>query len=155
MTPMGHWAVPGYAVANLQFDVAPMPKGPAGRFTSVNSAGFVIAKGTKHPDQAFSFLKFVLSNAGQTRLAELGFACPVLKSIAESPTFLQQTININQQVFLDALQNARMKPVFKGYDEWASAVGDGMAPVWRGEADLNTTLDQVVIDADAVLAKNK
>ena len=155
MTPMGHWAVPGYAVANLQFDVAPMPKGPAGRFTSVNSAGFVIAKGTKHPDQAFSFLKFVLSNAGQTRLAELGFACPVLKSIAESPTFLQQTININQQVFLDALQYARMKPVFKGYDEWASAVGDGMAPVWRGEADLNTTLDQVVIDADAVLAKNK
>ena len=155
MTPMGHWAVPGYADANLKFDVAPMPKGPAGRFTSVNSAGFVIAKGTKHPDQAFSFLKFVLSNAGQTRLAELGFACPVLKSIAESPTFLQQTININQQVFLDALQYARMKPVFKGYDEWASAVGDGMAPVWRGEADLNTTLDQVVIDADAVLAKNK
>jgi len=155
MTPMGHWAVPGYADANLQFDVAPMPKGPAGRFTSVNSAGFVIANRSKHPDQAFEFLKFVISTAGQTRLAELGFACPVLKSIAESPTFLQQTININQQVFLDALQNARMKPVFKGYDEWASAVGDGMAPVWRGEADLNTTLDQVVIDADAVLAKNK
>ena len=155
MTPMGHWSVPGYADANLQFDVAPMPKGPAGRYTSVNSAGFVIAKGTKHPAEAFSFLKFVLSNAGQTRLAELGFACPVLQSIAQSSTFLQQKITINQQVFLDALQYARIKPVFKGYDEWASAVGDGMAPVWRGEADLNTTLDEVVIAADAVLAKNK
>jgi len=155
MTPMGHWSVPGYADANLQFDVAPMPKGPAGRYTSVNSAGFVIAKGTKHPAEAFSFLKFVLSNAGQTRLAELGFACPVLQSIAQSSTFLQQKITINQQAFLDALQYARIKPVFKGYDEWASAVGDGMAPVWRGEADLNTTLDEVVIAADAVLAKNK
>ena len=155
MTPMGHWSVPGYADANLQFDVAPMPRGPAGRYTSVNSAGFVIAKGTKHPAEAFSFLKFVLSNAGQTRLAELGFACPVLQSIAQSSTFLQQKITINQQVFLDALQYARIKPVFKGYDEWASAVGDGMAPVWRGEADLNTTLDEVVIAADAVLAKNK
>jgi multiple sugar transport system substrate-binding protein len=155
MTPLGHWVVPGYADANLKFDAAPMPKGPAGRFTSVNSAGFVIAKGTKHPDQAFTFLKFVLSTAGQTRLAELGFACPVLKSIAESPAFLNQKIDINQQVFLDALQYAHMKPVFKGYDEWASAVGDGMAPVWRGEADLNKTLDEVVVAADAVLAKNK
>ena len=155
MTALGHWVVPGYADAKLNFDAAPMPKGPAGRFTSVNSAGFVIAKGSKHPAEAFSFLKFVLSSAGQTRLAELGFACPVLKSIAESPTFLKQKININQQVFLDALQYSRMKPVFKGYDEWASAVGDGMAPVWRGEADLNKTLDEVVVAADAVLAKNK
>ena len=155
MTPLGHWVVPGYADANLNFDAAPMPKGPAGRFTSVNSAGFVIAKGSKHPAQAFTFLKFVLSSAGQTRLAELGFACPVLKSIAESPTFLNQKIAINQQVFLDALQYANIKPVFKGYDEWASAVGDGMAPVWSGEADLNKTLDEIVVAADAVLAKNK
>jgi multiple sugar transport system substrate-binding protein len=155
MTPMGHWAVPGYADANLSFDVAPMPKGPGGRFTSVNSAGFVIAKASAHPSEAFEFLKFVLSQAGQTRLAELGFACPVLKSIAESDTFLKQTIQLNQQVFLDALQYARIKPVFKGYDEWASAVGDGMAPVWSGEADLNQTLDEVVVAADEVLAKNK
>ena len=155
MTALGHWVVPGYADAKLNFDAAPMPKGPAGRFTSVNSAGFVIAKGSKHPAQAFTFLKFVLSTAGQTRLAELGFACPVLKSIAESPVFLNQKIAINQQVFLDALQYAKIKPVFKGYDEWASAVGDGMAPVWRGEADLNKTLDEVVVAADAVLAKNK
>jgi multiple sugar transport system substrate-binding protein len=155
MFPMGHWAVPGYADAAINFDVAPMPKGPAGRFTSVNSAGFVIANGTKHPAEAFEFLKFVLSTAGQTRLAELGFACPVLKSIAESDTFLKQKTQINQQVFLDALQYSRMKPVFKGYDEWASAVGDGMAPVWSGEADLNQTLDQVVIAADEVLNKNK
>jgi multiple sugar transport system substrate-binding protein len=155
MTPLGHWVVPGYADAKLNFDAAPMPKGPGGRVTSVNSAGFVIAKGSKHPAQAFEFLKFVLSTKGQNRLAELGFACPVLRSIAESPVFLNQKIAINQQVFLDALQYAHMKPVFKGYDEWASAVGDGMAPVWSGEADLNTTLDAVVVAADEVLAKNK
>jgi multiple sugar transport system substrate-binding protein len=155
MTALGHWVVPGYADAGLKFDVAPMPKGPAGRFTSVNSAGFVIAKATKHPNEAFSFLKFVLSTAGQTRLAELGFACPVLKSIAESDTFLKQKITLDQQVFLDALQYAKIKPVFKGYDEWASAVGDGMAPVWSGEAELNKTLDEVVVAADEVLSKNK
>jgi multiple sugar transport system substrate-binding protein len=155
MMPMGHWAVPSYSEASFKWDVVPMPAGPAGRFTSVNSAGFVIAHGSKQPDSAWQFLKFVLSATAQTRLAELGFACPVLQSIAESPSFLQQATPINHQVFLDALAYAHMKPVFRGYDEWASAVGDGMGFVWRGEAELAPTLDSVVIAADAVLAQYK
>ncbi|MCX6072279.1 MAG: sugar ABC transporter substrate-binding protein [Chloroflexi bacterium] len=156
MTSIGHWAVPGYNAVNFKWDVAPMPKGPAGPATSVNSAGFVVAQGSKHPDEAFEFIKFVLSSAGQTRLTELGFAIPVLKSVAESDTFLKQPgPGIDQQVFLDSLAFARMKPVFKGYDEWSATVGDGMAVIWTGEKDLNTTLDEVVPAADEVLAKNK
>jgi len=156
MTPMGHWAVPGYNTGGFKYDVAPMPRGAAGQATSVNSAGFVVAKASKHPDEAFKFVQYVLSASGQTRLAELGFALPVLKTVAESPVFLQQKgSSLNQQVFLDALKYSHMKPVFKGYDEWASVVGDGMGAVWRGEAELGPTLDQIVKDADAVLAKNQ
>ena len=153
---MGHWAVPGYNTAGFKFDVVPMPKGPGGQATSVNSAGFVVAKASKNPDAAFAFIQFAISKTGQTRLAELGFACPVLKSVAESPVFLEQKgSSLNQKVFLDSLAFAHMKPVFKGYDEWASTVGDGMGAVWRGEAKLNPTLDEIVKQADAVLAKNK
>jgi multiple sugar transport system substrate-binding protein len=156
MTPIGHWAVPGYNTGGFKYDVAPMPKGPAGHATSVNSAGFVVAKASKNPDAAFKFIQYVLSASGQTRLAELGFAIPVLKSVAESPIYLEQKgTTLNQKVFLDSLEFAHMKPVFKGYDEWASVVGDGIGAVWRGEAELNPTLDQIVPDADAVLAKNK
>lgn len=155
MTTIGHWAIPGYAEASFKWDVAPMPTGPAGQATSVNSAGFVVAKLTKYPQESFNFIKFVLSEKGQTRLAELGFACPVLKSVAESPAFLEQEVKANHQVFLDSLAFARMKPSFKGYEEWSSVIGDGMAWVWAGEADLNSTLDEVVKQADEVLAKNK
>jgi multiple sugar transport system substrate-binding protein len=141
----------------FKWDVAPMPIGPnGGRATSVNSAGFVAAKASQHPDEAWEFIKYCLSQTGQTRLTELGLAIPVLESVANSPVFLQQTmVNINQQVFLDSLAFARMKPVFRGYEEWSATVGDGMAPIWLGEADLNTTLDEVVPQADAVLASNK
>jgi multiple sugar transport system substrate-binding protein len=48
-----------------------------------------------------------------------------------------------------------MKPVFKGYEEWAGVVGDGMIPVFDGEAELNPTLDKVIAAADEVLAANK
>ncbi len=50
---------------------------------------------------------------------------------------------------------ARMKPSFKGYEEWSSVIGDGMSVVWTGEAELDATLDEVVKQADEVLAKNK
>ena len=156
MTTIGHWAVPGYNTVPFKWDVAPMPAGPAGKATSVNSAGFVVADASKHPEEAFEFIKFVLSPAGQKRLAQLGFAVPVLKSVAESPDFLQQPGSaIDQQIFLDSLAFAHMKPVFKGYDEWSATVGDGMADVWTGLKELGPTLDEVVPAADEVLAKNK
>jgi multiple sugar transport system substrate-binding protein len=155
MTSIGHWAVPGYAEAEFKWNVAPMPKGPAGQATSVNSAGFVVGKASKNPDAAFEFLKYVLSEPAQARLAELGFACPVLESVAQSDSFLKQATPIDHKIFLDSIAFAHMKPVFKGYDEWSSAIGDGMAPIWTGEAELNPILDEVVPAADEVLAKNK
>jgi multiple sugar transport system substrate-binding protein len=85
----------------------------------------------------------------------MGFACPVLKSVAEGDAFLKQSVQINHQIFLDSLAFAHMKPVFKGYDEWSSTVGDALTPMWNGEAELSPTLDAIVASADAVLAKNK
>ena len=153
--PMGHWAVPGYVQAGLKMGVAPMPKGPAGRFTSVNSAGFVVAKATKNPDAAWRFIQYATSEPAQKRLAELGFAIPVLKKVAESDAYLKQSGDLDQKLFLDALQYAHMKPVFRGYEEWASVVGDGLRPAWDGEAALGPTLDQIVPKADEVLAAQK
>ena len=62
MIAMGHWSVPGYSQAKFKWDVVPMPKGPAGQATSVNSAGFVVAKDSKNPQAAFAFIKFVLEH---------------------------------------------------------------------------------------------
>lgn len=156
MTTIGHWVVPQYAGLKFPWDVAAFPAGPAGRATSVNSAGFVIASGSKHPDQAWELVKYALSPSGQTRLAELGLAIPVLPSLAESPVFLQQkTAPIRQQVFLDALKYAHVKPVFKGYDEWSSTVGDGLRPVWTGETPLEDAMSEIIPAADDVLANNQ
>jgi multiple sugar transport system substrate-binding protein len=154
MTPIGHWAVPTYAAQSFKFDVAPMPAGPAGRVTSVNCAGFVMAKNAAHPDEAWQFLKYVVSPEGQTQLAQLGLSIPVLKSIATSSVYLDQTSpKINQQVFVDALSYAHMKPVFRGYDEWSTIVGDGLIPVWNGEKNIDDVLNAIRPQADAVLAK--
>ena len=118
----------------------------------VNSVGFVVAKASPHPAEAWAFLKYLVGTPGQTKVTSLGLGVPALKSIAHSDLFLKQTTApINEQVFLDAMDYANVKPCFRGYNEWSTAIGDGMTPIWNGEADLKTTLDQIVPQADEIL----
>ncbi len=156
MTTIGHWVVPQYSQLGFKWDVAAMPAGPVAHATSVNSAGFVIAKDSKNADAAWEFVKYATGPSGQTRLTELGFAIPVLQSVAESPVYLEQTsAPINHKVFLDALSYAKPKPTFRGYEEWATVVGDNLVPVWTGDTAIGDALDTIKPAADEVLAKNK
>ena len=122
----------------------------------MNSAGFVVADASPNADAAWEFVKYAVGSEGQTRLAELGFAIPVLESVAESPVFLnQEGSTINQQVYLDALEYAVPKPSFRGYGEWSAAVGDTLALVWSGDLSIEEALDELVPLADDVLAANQ
>ena len=153
MTFSGHWLIPSYNTLPFDWQVAPFPKGPAGRATLVNSAGIVIGAGSAHPAEAWKFVRFVVSAEGQSILTSLGFAIPVNEAVATGPIYLQQSNKGNHQVFVDALAYAHPKPSFKGYEEWAGLVGDPLGMVWRGEQDLNTALDEIAGSADDVLGK--
>lgn len=152
----GHWSVPDYAPAKFKWDVAPLPKGPAGRVTSVNSAGFVIAKASKHPKEAWEFVKFAFGKDGQAALARIGLAVPVRKSVAESADYLEQpSARINQKLFIDALSYAHLKPVFRGYEEWSAAVGDALNSAWTGQTSVDDAVDEAVQNGDDALKKNQ
>lgn len=156
MTTGGHWVVPGYATLDFSWNVAPMPRGPAGRATSVTSGGFVISKQSKSPEAAWKFVKFGVSEAAQKRMSELGFAIPILESVATGPAYVQQkTADIDHRMFVDAIEYAHLKPSFKGYEEWSSVIGDSMTAVWEGENTVDEVLDELVVQADQVLVRNK
>ena len=139
----------------FKWDIAAMPKGPAGRATSVNSAGFVIAKDSKNPDAAWEFVKYAFSDVGQSELAKIGLAIPVRKSVAESPAHLDQATRIDHSLYVKALDYAHLKPVFKGYEEWSGAVGDALHAVWSQEMSLQDGLAEAVAGGDDALARNR
>ena len=151
----GHWSVPEYSAVTFKWDIAPMPLGPAGRATSVNSAGFVIARDSKYPDAAWEFVKYAFSDAGQSELAKVGLAIPVRKSVAESDAYLGQATRIDHSIYVKALDYAHMKPVFKGYEEWSGAVGDALHMIWTGEASVADGLAEAVAGGDDALARNR
>ncbi len=153
MTPAGHWVVPYYSGVDFDWDVAPLPMGKE-RVSMVNSVGFVAANASKHPDEAWAFLKYLVGEPGQSRVTSLGLGVPALKSIANSDAYLNQpTKAINHELFLQTMDYARVKPCFRGYEEWATLFGDGMYSIWLGEAGLEETMNDLVPQADAILAE--
>ncbi|HUX38371.1 MAG TPA: sugar ABC transporter substrate-binding protein [Rectinemataceae bacterium] len=155
MISIGHWSVPEYTDAGIDWAVAPMPKGPAGRATSVNSAGFVMAKNCKNPEAGWKWISFVLSEEGQTKLASLNFAVPARKSVAQSQAFLENPAKVDNKLFIDALAYAHLKPIFVGYDAWSTAFGDNLAAIYDPTKTAAGVVKAAVDAADRALAGSK
>lgn len=126
MEANGSWLVPTHTAAGLSFGIAPLPAGPKGRFTSVNPTGAVVYKGSKSPDAAWEFVKYLASPAAQQQLMQLHAALPVSKEILAGP---YATAFDGAKVYADSLSYARLKPSFKGYNEFTT--------ILQGELDAN------------------
>ena len=117
----GSWLVPSHEAAGIDFGVAPLPTGPAGRATSVNPSGVVIYKGTKSPDAAWEFVKCYTGPDMQAMVASLKASMPANKQVL-ADTYA--TSFDGAEVFAGALAYAHLKPSFRGYNEFTTALQD-------------------------------
>ena len=121
MEANGSWLVPTHEAAGINFEVAPLPKGPAGQATSVNPSGVVAYKGTKAPDAAWEFIKCYTGPELQAMVATLKASMPANKEVL---TGQYATSFDGGKTFADALSYAHLKPSFAGYNEFSSMLQD-------------------------------
>ena len=119
MEANGSWLVATHQAAGLDFGIAPLPKGPAGQATSINPTGAVVYKGTKNPEAAWAFVKYLASPAAQTKLMELKASLPANKAVLTGPF---ATSFDGAKVLADAIGYAHIKPSFKGFNDWTTAL---------------------------------
>ena len=119
MEANGSWLVPTHEAAGINFSVAPLPKGPAGQATSVNPSGVVVYKGSKAPDAAWEFVKCYTSPEMQKMVAALKASMPANLSVLKDT---YATSFDGGKTFADALAYAHLKPSFRGYDEFNTAL---------------------------------
>jgi multiple sugar transport system substrate-binding protein len=119
MEANGSWLVATDQAAGLDFGIAPLPKGPAGQATSINPTGAVVSKGTKNPEAAWAFVKYLASPAAQTKIMELKASLPTNKAVLAGPF---ATSFDGAKVLADAISYAHIKPSFKGYNDWTTAL---------------------------------
>ncbi len=155
MEANGTWLVPTHTAAaaelGFEFGIAPLPKGPAGRFTSVNPTGAVVYKGTKAPEAAWEFVKYLASPVAQEQLMQLHASLPVNKQVLAGP---YATAFPGADVLAASLAYAKLKPSFPGYNEFTAMLQEELDTQVFNEPNKTAAqaLADIVPKLDAFLA---
>ncbi len=108
MTEDGSWALKDMlASADFRIGVAPMPAGPARRVTLTTTDGFGIYANTRHPQQAWELLQFLISEEYSLAMARANFLQPARASLVDAwiqivrQEFPEKTRDMDLAVFAD------------------------------------------------------
>lgn len=119
---------------NLDYDVAPMPRGPATYAALVDPAAIAIVATTKHRDAAWRFLKWLVGPEASRWMSQEDRLVPALLSVVRSPAFLDPQVRPSRDmVFVEMMQYGRTVPLIPQWNEVAGIIGQGMVPVLRGQ----------------------
>ncbi|NWJ95312.1 MAG: sugar ABC transporter substrate-binding protein [Chloroflexi bacterium] len=150
MTFGNHALVPTYSKAkDLHWDVVPLPQGKK----SVNviaGAGYTLNKNSQHKAEAWTFLKFLSSDFGQTLFSSTGLMVPSRQSIREDNIYLK-SVKYNSSVFLDETAKGREYPIFLRSNEVDSLMDTELLPVWQGKATAASVFAQLPAKVEPIL----
>jgi multiple sugar transport system substrate-binding protein len=110
-TQAGRWVVPTYRVnKDLHFNVVPWPKGPRATKYIAYTPGYTayaISADTKHPKEAWEWLKYFTGPEGQMQNYGKGGNCMVtIKSMIRESMAIDYPVYDNPDVFIDIQQVA-------------------------------------------------
>lgn len=142
----GQTAVILGSAKGFEWDVAPMPVGPAGRFTPMKGNTLAIYKESLHPREAYEFIKFVTSAKSEM------FICGRLrrwitthKSVARNPEYLRAyTPPYHTDVFLHEMDYAHRIPINERYNQWSVELHTGLGRMWTNELDAREAVKWMV-----------
>ncbi|MGH7450818.1 MAG: ABC transporter substrate-binding protein [bacterium] len=111
MIAAGRWQVPNFARTNLDWGVAPIPRGESAA-AGVIVYNVVMSKFSRRKAQAWEFMKFMASSLAQHQSAKSGNIIPSRIAIANSATFLNDTtFHVDNRIFLHGIEHARLWPM--------------------------------------------
>ncbi|HEX2864822.1 MAG TPA: sugar ABC transporter substrate-binding protein [Deinococcales bacterium] len=131
--------------ATFDWDIAPMPSGPSGRFTQLGQAGYVAFAGSKHPKEAGDFVKFMGSLTTMKRTAQ--FFPPPRKTLLNSSTFLNANPALKpaslRLAVINQVPNARTLIAPANWAQINDAVVNSLESILRPGSDVKQELTRV------------
>src|SRR5690606_15940059 len=148
-TQDGPWAYPSIAeeYADIIFEHALKPAGPAGSISIVGGEDIVMFEDTHNEDAAWSFLQFLLSPWAQSTMATTG-QIPVIESALEDPYIVEHPY---YGVYLEQLQTAKPRTPHPAYTRIETAIQEAVQRVLMGELTPREALDQAAAQVDQYL----
>lgn len=155
----GSWNIGAERQAKLGFnwDIAPPPKGPNKDLIIAEASGISQINGSKNPDGAWLFNKYMTGPEGQTLAFQYTVASvPSVKSVAA--TVYQTASQPASMPILADLANKSSIPY------WQRAVSDTeledlfskeLTPLWQGKQSAQDVMSNVVPNVEVILGKDQ
>jgi multiple sugar transport system substrate-binding protein len=121
-------------ITDFDWDICPLPAGPASDLTMVKGNQLVVNRESEHPEAAWRLSRFLTSPEIETELyinRRRNF--PTRKSVAYSKQFLETTLPpYNTKAFLQAVEHARSLPIGPRWTAWTHAMEDAEDDLFSG-----------------------
>ncbi|NPV08513.1 MAG: sugar ABC transporter substrate-binding protein [Anaerolineae bacterium] len=155
------WAAPWDAQlyiesAAFKWDLAPWPIGPVTRITGAAGSGYSIGRDTKHPNEAWKYLRWFASAEGLGFLfGEKATSLPSRRSLADR--FLSAVSSIEHGYYwVEALDYSTLgRPILTPAREFFEIVRREYELLFLGEKSVAEAATAICTDAAPVLAQNK
>ncbi len=151
MSLTGIWPESGYATdPKLHFGVVGLPQGKV-RANAICWAGLGLYKGSKNPDQAWLFLRYIGTQAGQTAFGQNGL--PSMPSVADN---LKISADPNKAAFLNEDQYLKPLPDMRSryWNDTANKFfGQALDTLLASGGDVKAVLTDAATKADAEYVK--
>ncbi|MGI6083266.1 MAG: ABC transporter substrate-binding protein [Limnochordia bacterium] len=152
----GAWIVPELRqTAEIEWDVAPMPAGSAGRANIVYASAFCVGSQTKHPEEAVRFVVWASGPEAQRLEAVTPSAVPSIREVATSRAFLDPGLPPKgMRVFLEEMEFARPTPQPIRYADVERVVNSYFGQIWRQTRSGQEGLDELQRIVTAILEES-
>jgi multiple sugar transport system substrate-binding protein len=131
-------------------DVAVLPKGKS-RGTVIHGLGNVMYAKTKHPQEAWEWVKFLGSQQAALILAKTGTVIPAFNS-TQGP-WLKSIPQYHLKNFIDELPYAHPFPISKDTAKWEALETTILTKAWAGQMSITAAAKQLAQQMNAILAQ--
>ncbi len=141
-------------IKDFDWDICPVPKGPISGATLLKGNQLVANAETKHPAEAWKFVRFMTSEQTEWLLsAQIRRCGPTHKRFALDPAYLEsEEAPYNIQTYLDVVEHGQTLPITDRWAEWTTAF-NGPVQAWldSGDGEGRSVLHQGTQAANSVL----
>lgn len=152
----GSWTAKKYLLQmkGMKVGVAPLPLFDGKRITVSHGLGHVIFAKTKHPKEAWEFIKFASGPKGQEILGKTGAVIPAYKPmmILWVESFPEEIREEVKKAFIDPIEHAKPLPSGPGVNKWRSdAIKKYIRSCFRGEIGAEEACQKINEEANRIL----
>ena len=135
--------------------VAPVPKGSERSAACLGGWSAMINKNTKHPDEAWEFLKFMAGPEGQKISAIYGSLAPTITKLYQDPEIIKANPTFGDANFVKGLSAAVPRPVSPIYPKLSNIMQIELSKYLSGKQDVDTTIKIMEAKMKEAVASSK